>query len=77
MLITWHINTDTIMNTVNIVSVSSFILVVATYLDTSVHTFPSVDMLVIVNMNKSCMLCGGLHGPLLLLRHVLGVPGPM
>ena len=31
------------MNTVNIVSVSSFILVVATSLDTSVHAFPSVD----------------------------------
>ena len=54
VLITWHINTDTIMN---IASVSSFILVVATYLYTSVNAFPSVDMLVIVNMNKSCKLC--------------------
>ena len=62
----------------NIATVFSFIiLIVATYLDTPVHAFPSVDMLVIVNMNKSCKLCEGLHGPLLLLRHVLGVPGPV
>ena len=47
VLITWHINTDTIMN---IASVSSFILVVATYLYTSVNAFPSVDMLVIANI---------------------------
>ena len=41
----------------NIATVFSFILIVATYLDTPVHAFPSVDMLVIVNMNKSCKLC--------------------